>query len=177
MAKRKSPKQRKEERKKEKQRGQQSLIIGGIVLVAVLAAIIFALTALPSEAPIPDDLDRYEAFMSGSTVEGYPYLGNPNAPVKVREYSSFACPGCLNFHSNVFPGLLPRIEAGEIQFIYVPLQTGSVPNAEGAARTAICAGEQGQFWKCMMYSSSGMRLMQIRHSKMVVFVLLWANLA
>src|SRR5690606_15287519 len=53
----------------------------------------------------------------------------------------------LDFHKSVFPNLLSYIESGAINFVYVPLQTGSVPNAEGAARTAICAGEQGQFWQ------------------------------
>jgi len=43
--------------------------------------------------------------------------------------------------------LLERVEAGEINFTYIPLQTGSIPNAEGAARTALCAGQQGRFWE------------------------------
>lgn len=147
MAKRKSPKERKEERKKEKQRGQQTIIIGAVILIAAFAAIVFAVTSLPTEAPIPEDIIRYDDFMTGTTQEGYPILGNPAAPVTVREYSSFACPGCLDFHSTVFPQLLPLIAEGQIQFIFVPLQTGSIPNQEGAARTAVCAGEQGQFWQ------------------------------
>ncbi len=32
-------------------------------------------------------------------------------------------------------------------FTYVPLQTGSVPNAPGASRAALCAGQQGLFWE------------------------------
>jgi len=147
MARRKSPKQRKEERKKERQRGQQTIIIGAVILIAIFAAIVFALTSLPTEATIPEDVSRYDAFMTGTTAEGYAILGNPNAPVTVREYSSFACPGCMDFHRTVFPQLLDRIALGQIQFVYVPLQTGSIPNQEGAARTAICAGEQGQFWQ------------------------------
>ncbi len=147
MTKRKSPKERKKEREQQKQRGQQSIIIGVVVVLAVFAAIIFALSNVPAEAPIPDSLDRYNNFMSDTTDEGYARLGNPDAPVTVSEFSSFSCPGCLDFHDNIFPALLPRIAAGEINFVYVPLQTGSVPNPEGAARTAICAGEQGQFWE------------------------------
>lgn len=146
MAKRKSPKQRKEERQQEKRRGQQTLIIGAVVLVAIFAATIFALTSVPAEAPIPDDLDQFDRFLQSTTDEGYPLLGNPDA-LQVREYSSFSCPGCLDFHNNVFPGLVDDIEAGRISFVYVPLQTGSVPNPEGAARTALCAGEQDQFWQ------------------------------
>lgn len=147
MAKRKSPKARKEERQQEKQRGQQKIIIGAVALVAVFAALVFALTSLPAEAPIPDDLAEFDRFITGTTDEGYPLLGNPDAPVQVREFSSFSCPGCLDFHSSVFANLLDDIEEGRINFVYIPLQTGSVPNAVGAARTALCAGEQGQFWQ------------------------------
>lgn len=147
MAKRKSPKQRKEERQQEKQRGQQRIIIGVVIVLAIFAAIIFALTSLPADADLPTTLDRYEDFMTSQTDEGYALLGNPNAPVTVREFSSFSCPGCADFHRNVFPALLPAIESGAINFVYVPLQTGSVANPEGAARTAICAGEQGMFWE------------------------------
>ena len=147
MAKRKSPKQRKEERQQEKQRGQQRIIIGVVIVLAIFAAIIFALTSLPADADLPTTLDRYEDFMTSQTDEGYALLGNPNAPVTVREFSSFSCPGCADFHRNIFPALLPVIESGAINFVYVPLQTGSVANPEGAARTAICAGEQGMFWE------------------------------
>ncbi|GAB5490620.1 MAG: hypothetical protein Phog2KO_08350 [Phototrophicaceae bacterium] len=147
MAKRKSPKQRKEERQQEKQRGQQRIFIGVAVVVAIFAAIIFALTSLPADAELPTGLDRYEDFMTSTTDEGYAVLGNPNAPVTVREYSSFSCPGCMEFHRTTFSQLLPAIENGAVKFVYIPLQTGSVANPEGAARTAICAGEQGMFWE------------------------------
>ncbi len=147
MARRKSPKQRKEERQQEKRRGQQTLIIGAVVLVAIFAAIIFALTSLPAEAPIPADIDKFDRFLQSTTDEGYPLLGNPDAPVEVREYASFSCVGCLDFHGSVFPGLLDDVAEGRINLVYVPLQTGSVPNPEGAARTAICAGAQGKFWQ------------------------------
>lgn len=143
----KSVKQRKEERQQEKRRGQQVYIIGGVAIIVIFAAIVFALTSLPAEAPLPDDLDEFDRFITGTTDEGYPRLGNPDAPVTVREFSSFSCPGCMDFHRTTFPGLLDDIEAGRISFVYVPLQTGSVPNAVGAARTAICAGEQGKFWQ------------------------------
>ncbi|MEM9953797.1 MAG: thioredoxin domain-containing protein [Chloroflexota bacterium] len=148
MARRKSPKQRKKERQQQKQRSQQTYIIIGVAAVAVLGAIIFALTSLPTEAPIPENIDqRYSNLMQSTTDEGFALLGNPNAPVTVAEYSSFSCPGCVDFHSNVFPQLRDDIENGTINFVYIPLQTGSVPNAEGAAKTAICAGEQGMFWE------------------------------
>jgi protein-disulfide isomerase len=67
--------------------------------------------------------------------------------VEVVEYSSFDCPACALFYENVMPELLDRVEAGEISFSYVPLfGTGSIANGQGAARAAVCAGEQDAFW-------------------------------
>ena len=36
---------------------------------------------------------------------------------------------------------------GQVLFTYVPLNTGSIPNAPGASRAALCAGQQGRFWE------------------------------
>ena len=65
----------------------------------------------------------------------------------VEEYASFACPGCEAFHSASLDAILDRVRIGQILFTYIPLQTGSIPNAAGAARTALCAGQQGMFWE------------------------------
>ena len=166
MAKRKSPKQRKEERQQEKRRGQQTLIIGAVVLVAIFAAIIFALTSLPSEAPIPADLDKYDRFMQSRTDEGYPLLGNPDAPVTVREFSSFSCPGCLDFHSSVFPNLLDDIEAGRINFVFVPLQTVLYRIPVVLRGQRFVQAHRDNSGKCTMSYSHGTKLMSIQRFKM-----------
>ena len=56
-------------------------------------------------------------------------------------------PGCETLHSNSFDALLERVRDGQVLFTYVPLQTGAVPNAAGAARAALCAGQQAMFWE------------------------------
>ena len=144
----KSVAERKKEREQSKQRTQvQYGIIAFVVIAAIAAVVYFAATSVPSDAAIPPYVDRTDIFLSDTTAEGYPRLGNPNAPVELREYASFACAGCLSFHEDVFPQLLPLIEGGQMSFVFVPLTTGSVPNPDGANRTAICAGAQGKFWQ------------------------------
>jgi protein-disulfide isomerase len=140
-------KERQQERKKTSQRNRQYLIIGVIATVAVVLLALFALSNLPSEAPLPETLERYANVEQGVSDEGFPQLGNPDAPIEVKEYSSFSCTHCEEFHETSFPQLLERVEQGQIRFVYVPLATGSVPNAEGANRAALCAGEQGKFWE------------------------------
>lgn len=46
-------------------------------------------------------------------------LGNPDASVVLKEYASFTCPHCANFHANVMPDLkTDYIDTGKIKFIY-----------------------------------------------------------
>jgi hypothetical protein len=139
--------ERKKEREQSKRRDQVKYGSIALVLVAVIAAMVYFATNLPGEVTIPETAARTDKFLSDRTAEGYYRLGNPNAPVEVREYASFACSGCLTFHQTEFPQLLPLIEGGQMNFVFVPLTTGSVPNPEGANRTAMCAGEQGKFWQ------------------------------
>ena len=139
--------ERKQERQKERQRNQQYLIIGAIVVIVVALVGFYALANLPSEAPLPDTLDRYADIPQSVTSEGFPMLGDPAAPIEVVEYSSFSCTHCEEFHQNSFGELLDRVREGQIRFVYIPRELGSVPNAEGANRGAMCALEQGKFWE------------------------------
>jgi protein-disulfide isomerase len=134
------------EREQRRQRQIALVVIGAILAVAAFA--IFFLANQPAEAAIPQEaLELYEGIPVSETTEGFPILGNPDAPVELIEYSSFDCPHCAEFHETVTPGLVERVRAGEVSFTYVPLYgTGGIANGEGAARAALCAGEQGQFW-------------------------------
>ncbi len=100
------------------------------------------------EAPIAEEsLTRYDEIEQSVNELGFPVLGDPDAPVIVTEIGSFDCPHCGTFHETMFPELLPRVEAGEIQFVYVPIfGTGNLSNGQGAAMASICALEQDSFW-------------------------------
>lgn len=137
-------------KERERERRRQQLITGGIIAVAlvIVAAIIVFVVNAPAEAPIPSAaLTRYEGVPQSRTTEGYPRLGDPNAPVQVAEYSSFDCPHCRDFHDQAMDQFVERVRAGAIAFTYVPLYGfGSFANGQGAAAAAVCAAEQGQFW-------------------------------
>jgi protein-disulfide isomerase len=104
---------------------------------------------LNAPADFPEGtLTRYEGIPQDVTEEGYPRLGNPDAPVQLVEISSFSCPHCKTFHDESFPVLLERIQRGEVAFVYVPFfGAGSIPNGDYAALAAMCANEQGKFWE------------------------------
>lgn len=148
MAKKSRTREARQRRQKQQRQNQQRLIIVGIAIVAVLVVALFVVSNQPTDAVIPENVEaRYEGLDRSLSTEGYPRLGDPDAPVVVEEYSSFSCPGCEAFHDTSFGAILERVRTGQVLFVYIPLQTGSIPNAPGAARAALCAGQQGQFWE------------------------------
>jgi protein-disulfide isomerase len=141
--------ERRKEREQQKKRQRQTAIIIGIVIAAVIAVGLFVLTQQPADAPIPAEAAaRYAGIPQSATDDGFPVLGSDDAPVKVLEYSSFACPHCSEFHETVGPTIVDRVRKGEIQFTYVPLyDTGGITNGLGAAQAALCVAQQGKFWE------------------------------
>jgi len=141
--------ERRKEREQQKKRQRQlTFAIGGVV-IAVLAIVIVLLITMPAEAPIPNGTaTRYQGIAQSVNDKGFPVLGKDNAPVKVTEYSSFDCSHCAEFHSGTWPQVLDSIRKGEVQFTYVPVYgTGGIQNGQGAAKAAVCAGDQGKFWE------------------------------
>lgn len=150
MAKAKKSRTRQARQRRQKQRRQNRglLLVAAVVIVAVLAAAVLIVSNQPADVFVPQGLEnRYKDMPRSLSVDGYPQLGSQDAPVTVEEYASFSCPGCQAFHSEAFDDILERVRRGQVLFTYVPLQTGSVPNASGAARAALCAGQQGMFWE------------------------------
>jgi protein-disulfide isomerase len=72
--------------------------------------------------------------------------GNARAPVLVVEFSDFQCPSCRKIQSTL-KSLLAKYQ-GQVSLAYrdFPLR-GMHSQAESAAESARCAGEQGKFWE------------------------------
>lgn len=140
--------ERRKQREQDKGRQQKTTIAIVIGLIAVFAIAVIVLSNMPAEATLPDGLEeQYAGLPKSLTEEGFPVLGNPDAPVSVIEVSSFDCPSCGIFYKTVTTELIDRVRAGEISLTYVPVYgTGGIPNGQGAARAAVCAGEQDAFW-------------------------------
>jgi protein-disulfide isomerase len=141
--------ERRRQREVERRRQRQISIVIAVVIVAVVVFALILVANQPAEAPIPEQSTTlYADLPTATTEEGFPLIGNPDASVIVREYSSFDCPACATFHSNAVPGLLNRVrENNNVAFVYVPLWgTGGIQNGQGAARAAVCAAEQDAFW-------------------------------
>ncbi len=86
----------------------------------------------------------------GKTDEGYWYKGDPNAPVKVEEYSDYECPACANLESRLFAEQFDKnyVETGKVQFIYREFPLTSIhTQAAYTAEVARCAGDQDKYWQ------------------------------
>jgi protein-disulfide isomerase len=99
------------------------------------------------EGSIPfegQEVERDEkGIQVGFTVEGFPYRGNPNAPVVIEEYSSYQCPFCARFNTQTYPALdANQIAAGEVLLIFRDFPLSSQPQSPLAHNAARCAGEQ-----------------------------------
>ena len=107
-------------------------------------------TLVPSSTPPSRVLDSeiYQTLSSHTTDEGFPILGDPNAPVKLVEYGSYVSKSSLSVHDDIFTALIARIIAGDLQYVFIPLDSpeSKISGGEDAIRAALCAGEQGFFW-------------------------------
>jgi protein-disulfide isomerase len=135
------------------------------LVVALMALLITACTApaLPVPAlpdtdtgstPTADSMpadDTYEGLPVGFTEEGYPYRGNPNAPITVYEYSDYECPFCARHVIQTEPALKDSyVSDGDVKFVFRDLPLESLhPNAIPAAVAANCVAEQGivPYWQ------------------------------
>ena len=147
-AKKSRTRQARQRRQKQRRQNRRLLLLAAVVIIAVLAAAVLVVSNQPVDVFVPQGLEnRYKDMPRSLSVDGYPQLGSQDAPVTIEEYASFSCPGCQAFHSEAFDDILERVRQEQVLFTYVPMQTGSVPNASGAARAALCAGQQGMFWE------------------------------
>ena len=82
-------------------------------------------------------------------------MGNPDAPVKMIEFSDYQCPYCKIFHDESQQQIIDNyVATGKVYFTYVPFgPSGSYigPESKSAAMAAFCAADQGKFWEYSQY--------------------------
>jgi serine/threonine-protein kinase len=113
----------------------------------------------------PQKLDQYFAAKAAREfetapvqplkLEGVPFKGPADAPVKVVEFSDFLCPYCRSL-AGAFAGFLPQsANKVAVYFKNYPLDQACNPHVKATvhagacelAQAAICAHDQGRFWQ------------------------------
>ncbi len=89
-----------------------------LVIVATAAAfLLFFLMVLAGELSRRfEPLIDFAAIETGTTDEGYPYLGSANAPVRIAKYSDYLCYYCRGFIIEVEPQIVEEyIATGKVR--------------------------------------------------------------
>jgi protein-disulfide isomerase len=134
-----------EQRVKKQQQQRMTTLLG----IAAVALLVVALLVVPS-------LLRNKNVTKPTEVKARPQasansMGDPEAPVKIVEYSDFQCPYCKQFSVETEQQLIDAyIATGKVHFTYVPFGPAGQwigPESEAAANAAFCAGDQNKFWE------------------------------
>lgn len=75
-------------------------------------------------------------------------MGDPDAPVKIVEYSDFNCVYCRLFSTQIELAIVDAyVATGKVYFVYRSLGDWLGLESQNAAEAAYCAGDQAKFWE------------------------------
>lgn len=96
-------------------------------------------------APSLADLEEYNGIPVGFTAEGLPFMGDPNAPVTMNEYSDYLCPFCGRNFNETWPTLLDEyVLTGKMKLVFHDFPIASLhPTAPTGHAAAWCVADQG----------------------------------
>lgn len=147
-AEKKSKRQERRERMRQQEMRRRLLTIGLITLGAAL--LVFAVV-WPQIRPVAEVVDVDPGTHPNANDNS---MGDPNAPIRMEEFSDFQCPFCERFHEETEPLLRQYyIDTGQVQFVYRSMGNwvsqnigGTRTESQDAAAAAYCAGDQNLFW-------------------------------
>lgn len=133
-----SPSMSKREQLRQKRLKRQKHQRLTILLIAVSAiAIILAAIFLPKLFRNTSKLPNQDGFS----------IGDPNAPVKIEEFSDFRCSHCRYFSEVMEPDIIETyIKTGKVQLTFINF-AGLAADSINAAEATYCAAEQNSFWE------------------------------
>ncbi len=129
----------------EARRGQlMRRVVAGLVAVMVLGLLAYlawprpanqTVEVPPEAAPFPEEVDVFGV-----------HLGDPEAPVVVREFADYQCPGCAAFAQHHRKLRSEYIDTGKVRLVFFEMPLPQHRNAMPAALAARCAGVQRDYW-------------------------------
>lgn len=130
---------------------------GAIIIAATIIGIAIIWTRQPSSARPVSSQDRTAEITMAPLSAADHVLGNPEAPVKIVEYSDASCPFCKTFHPTMRKIIEEYGPSGKVAWVYrhfpldKPGEDGKIlhPNAGHEAQAMECAGALGgneKFW-------------------------------
>lgn len=130
-----------------------AILLGSVV---VALGVFFGLRG-PASAPVGNAQPQAPQALTGNLEAIRPISaddhirGNPNAPVKIVEYSDFECPFCKRFHETMQQVMSEYGDQGQVAWVYRHLPLDQLHSkARKEAVASECAAELGgndAFWK------------------------------
>ena len=148
-----SKRQEMREKRSRQQRNNRTI---AIVLISLGALALAFLLIYPNIKPLGEVVTA-EPNLRPQTDRNA--MGDPNAPVKIVEYSDFQCPYCRVFWEDTEAQIVENyIKTGKVYFTYRSMgnwvsdninQSLNTTNAESqdAAHAAYCAGDENKYWE------------------------------
>jgi len=146
------------EQRRRRRRIQRAILVSVIALGAILigAVLIFTMQSASRAARASvKDWPAIERPMAERNA-----TGDPNAPIKIVEYSDYQCPYCAQFAKEVEPLFIEYyVKTGKVYFISRSMGNFTSDNIAAyyhrpaksesidAAMAAYCAADQGKFWE------------------------------
>lgn len=142
----------------ESEKNNPNMIPGAIILAGVLiaGAVIYSNSGRLNSASLPKgnspaigDNNDSGTPATGDISDDDPFLGKPDTPVTIVEFSDFQCPFCRRLWKDTLPQIKEKyLLTGKVKFVYRDFPLSSIhPMAQSSAEAAECADEQGKFWE------------------------------
>lgn len=131
-----------------------SNFLTGAVAIAVVVLVGWKLLLGREPAAPPEPLPSEPLVVTDAQV-----IGSPDAKVVMVEFSEFQCPFCGRYARELGASINEQfVQPGVIRVAFRNLPLESIhPLARPAALSALCAGEQGKFWKAhdLLFADQG----------------------
>ncbi|WP_339649029.1 DsbA family protein [Halopseudomonas pelagia] len=130
------------------QQHKQALLWSGALLAVLALGGLAVYLATPGSGPaialpeVPAGTPPFPAELDSYGVQ----LGDPDAPVVVREFADYQCPACASFARVHERFKTEYIDTGKARLVFFELPLAQHRNAMPAAQAARCAGDQGEYW-------------------------------
>ena len=126
-----SKRQEMQKRRQKEKKQRKMITLGAIIIGAGLTA---AALIYPS---LNNNTETHTRYMAENNM-----MGNPDAPIKIVEYSSYKCGHCAAFAFETEPLLEEEyVKTGKVHFTSIAIWD------EISAEASYCAGEQDKYWE------------------------------
>ena len=129
------------------------VLAGGLIAGAVLYTNNNPKIPVATDTSAKQEIEEEANTEAVRPVSGDDHIkGNPDAPIKIIEYSDFECPFCQRFHNTMNEIMDIYGDSGDVAWVFrqFPLEQLHPVKARQVAMASECANEQGgndMFWK------------------------------